>query len=92
MTEARSFFFHYNKPASRAAKKPKISVHHRGRCHIVDNVDCRVPVKGRHGKRQPHFVMAGRGCLIIEHRKLIDLSIFSVAIIKPKLKSWELPA
>jgi len=53
------FFFHYNKPASRAAKKPQISVHYRGVCHIVDNIACFEPCAGRVNKRQPYFVMGG---------------------------------
>lgn len=63
---SRSFFFHFNKPASRAAGKPKITVHHAGVCHIVDNVVCSVPTKGRVRKTQPVFVMTGRGKLRIE--------------------------
>lgn len=63
----RAFFFHYNKPASRQAGKPVISVHWKGACHFVDNVDVRVPVKGRIGKRQPYFVMAGRGVVRVEN-------------------------
>lgn len=53
------FFFHYNKPASKKAGKPQISVHYGGGCYIVDNVDVRVKTKGRVRKRQPYFVMVG---------------------------------
>ncbi len=63
--QRRTFFFHYNKPASRTAGKPVISVHWCGRCVLVDNVDCRVPVKGRIKKRQPYFVMVGHGVVRI---------------------------
>lgn len=55
----RTFWFHFNKPASARVGRPQISVHYRGQCHIVDNVDCRVSTKGRLRKRQPRFVMAG---------------------------------
>lgn len=55
-----AFFFHYNKPLSKQTGSPVISVHTRGACSMVGNVDCRVPVKGRIGKRQPYFVMAGK--------------------------------
>jgi hypothetical protein len=56
----RAFFFHYNKPASRAAGAPVISLHVGGACHLVRNVDCLVPVKGRIRKAQPRWVMTGR--------------------------------
>lgn len=55
-----SFYFHYNKPASSQAGKVQVSVHHLGVCMIVDNVDCRVPVKGKIKKTQPRFVMSGK--------------------------------
>lgn len=54
-----TFFFHYNKPASAKAGKAQISVHHKGVCHIVDNVVCLVMSKGRIRERQPKFVMTG---------------------------------
>lgn len=55
-----AFFFHYNKPASQRVGKQQISVHHKGCCYIVDNVECNVPTKGRLRKTQPRFVMAGK--------------------------------
>lgn len=56
----RSFFYHYNKPASKAAKKPVISVHYKGQCHLVDNIIVKVPTWGKLRKTQPHFVVCGR--------------------------------
>ncbi len=56
----KSFFFHYNKPASQRAKKPQISVHYDKTCYIVDNIECHVPTEGRIRKRQPYFVMVGK--------------------------------
>lgn len=56
----RSFFYHYNKPASRAAKKPVISVHYAGTCHLVNNVLIGVPTWGKIRKIQPYFVICGR--------------------------------
>lgn len=53
------FWFHYNKPASRRAGKPVISLHFQRKCHLVGNVECRVPLAGRIRKTQPAFVMAG---------------------------------
>jgi hypothetical protein len=56
-----SFWFHYNKPASQKAGKPQISLHFMKQCHIVDNIICGVPTRGRvQSKRQPQFVMVGR--------------------------------
>jgi hypothetical protein len=52
-----SFFFHYNKPASREQKKPVISVHYKDQCFLVENIVCNVPTKGKLNKRQPYFVM-----------------------------------
>ena len=61
----KSFFFHYNKPASRKAGKPQITVHAGGQCLVVDNVICNVPVAGRLRKEQPRFVMAGKAASIV---------------------------
>lgn len=58
--KSTSFFFHYNKPASRAARAPKMSVHFAGACFIVDHVECNVPVKTKHNKRQPFCVLKGK--------------------------------
>jgi len=55
-----SFFYHYNKPASRQQGKPVISVHYKGVCLMVNNLVCGVPTKGRINKRQPFFVMTGK--------------------------------
>lgn len=56
----RSFFFHYNKPATQRAGKPQVSVHYKDTCHIVDNVICNVSCEGRLRKTQPRFVMRGK--------------------------------
>lgn len=56
----RSFFFHYNKPASQRSGKQQISVHYKNTCFIVDNVICEVPSQGRLRNTQPRFVMAGK--------------------------------
>lgn len=59
------FWFHYNKPASQRAGKVQVSVHHKGVCHIVDNVVCKVPITGKISKTQPRFVVKGRCTQII---------------------------
>lgn len=57
----RSFWFHYNKPASRAAKKTQVTIHYKGECLIVDNLVLKgVDVAGRHRKTQPYWVLAGK--------------------------------
>lgn len=56
----RTFFFHFNKPMSKAAGYPRISVHFNKTCQIVDNVVCEVPTHGRIRKTQPVFVMTGK--------------------------------
>ena len=55
----RPFYYHYNKPASRAQKKPLMSVHFCKQCYIVDHIECTVPCKTHHRKRQPYCVMKG---------------------------------
>jgi len=69
----KSFFFHYNKPASSKLGKPQITLHYNQTCYILDNVVCKVPVSGRIRKTQPRWVMAGKGEVVIEN---------SVAFIK----------
>ncbi len=54
------FYFHYNKPASKRAKKVQISVHYDKQCIIVDNVICNVQTFGKINKTQPYFVMKGK--------------------------------
>ena len=56
----KAFWFHYNKPESRRVGKPQITLHYQGSCHIIDNIDCKVPVRGRIRKTQPYWVMAGK--------------------------------
>lgn len=53
------FFFHYNKPASLAAGEPRLSVHYRGVCHIVERIACMATCVTKINKRQPRVVMAG---------------------------------
>lgn len=53
------FKFHYNKPLSRQLGQTTWSVHVCGKCHYVQLIDCRVPVKSRSQKRQPYAVMVG---------------------------------
>lgn len=63
-TTKKAFWFHYNKPESRKVGKPQITVHYNSACHVVDNISCEVPLKGRLRKTQPFWVMAGKANLI----------------------------
>ena len=64
----KSFFFHYNKPASSKAGKPQITIHYNKQCLIVDNLICNVPTFGRLRNSQPRFVVAGKcNSLVIEN-------------------------
>jgi hypothetical protein len=56
----RVFWFHYNKPASSSAGKPKITVHYKGVCHLCDNIVVNVPTHGHLRKNQPRFVIKGK--------------------------------
>jgi hypothetical protein len=65
--KSKAFWFHFNKPASKAAKKPQITLHWNDSCHILDNIVCQVPISGRIRKNQPRWVIAGRGKVTIEN-------------------------
>ena len=54
-----TFYYHYNKPASLKFKKPKLSVHFKNTCYIVDNLKCNVPARSFHRKIQPRCVIKG---------------------------------
>lgn len=56
----RNFFFHYNKPLSRKAQKPILSIHYNKKCLFVENIICKVPTKGKIRKTQPYFVLCGK--------------------------------
>lgn len=60
-----AFWFHYNKPASRTAGRPVMTVHYRGACHFVRHIKCHVPVRTRERQSQPHVVMAGQGTVTL---------------------------
>lgn len=79
MKNRRRFFFHYNKQASRAAGEPRLTVHWKGRCHLVAKVDCRVPVESKNNKRQPLCVLQGWSARILFSTGTTD----GIAIICP---------
>lgn len=55
-----TFFYHYNKPASRAAGRPRLTVHYRGKCMICDSLECLTRSESKIRKSQPHVVIAGK--------------------------------
>ena len=60
MLKNYSFFFHYNKPASKKAGKPIISIHFKKQCILVSNLICDVKTQGKIRKIQPFFVISGK--------------------------------
>ena len=60
MNTAKSFFYHYNKPASIKHNKVTISLHYLGTCYLVNSIVCNVPCRSKINKRQPRFVMQGK--------------------------------
>jgi len=47
------FFYHYNK------QNKKMTVHYRGICYLVKDIDCQVPCNSKWNKTQPNLVMQG---------------------------------
>ena len=58
--KTKTFFFHYNKPASQKSGSPKMTIHFAGVCHLVDYIICHAMCYTHHSKRQPHCVMKGK--------------------------------
>lgn len=59
------FFFHYNKPASKSRGQPIISLHYSKTCHLINNLICDVPTKGKIRTKQPQFVICGKAKSIV---------------------------
>lgn len=55
----RRFWFHYNKPASKKAGRPLLTLHFKDACSLVDKILCAVPVETKNRSRQPHCVVQG---------------------------------
>jgi hypothetical protein len=60
VTRPRVFWYHFSKPASRAAGRAMWSLHHAGECHVVERVVCRVPTETKSNKTQPLGVVRGK--------------------------------
>lgn len=55
----KRFWYHYNKPASKKAGRPVLSVHYEDRCQQVHMVKCKVDTETQARKRQPFCVVRG---------------------------------
>ncbi len=53
------FFYHYNKPASKAAGEPILTLHYKKQCHPVKSIICGTETWTHKQKRQPHIVVKG---------------------------------
>lgn len=66
-----SFWFHYNKPLSKKTNKNVLTVHYRGQCYFVNEIECNVPIVTKSRKSQPRCVMCGKGILKFVDNKVI---------------------
>lgn len=53
MRTVHRFFYHYFRG------KKAMSVHFKGVCYVVDNIQCDAPCETKWNKRQPYLVMRG---------------------------------
>lgn len=53
MSKQYRFFYHYYK------QKKLMSVHFRGKCHVVKDIICERPCETKYNKRQPFLTMQG---------------------------------
>lgn len=57
----KTFWFHYNKPASRAQGCNVLTIHWEGACHLANAVSIHVPhIESHTRKSQPHCVIRGK--------------------------------
>jgi hypothetical protein len=55
----RRFFYHYNKPLSRVEGRNVLTVHWKGSCHAVNDIECWVPAETHTQKDQPRCIIRG---------------------------------
>jgi len=63
----KTFFFHYNKPASKAQRRNVLTLHWAGACHLVHVIKCVVPVETRARKSRPRCIIAGKAFRVWLH-------------------------
>lgn len=68
-----SFFFHYNKPASRQRGHPVMTLHVRGACHTCRALVIDVPTTTREQKTQPHIVVTGKATRVVKEGDTITI-------------------
>jgi hypothetical protein len=72
MNKQYSFWFHYNKPASKAKGRNILTIHYRGKCILVEHIECWVPTETHNRKYQPRCVLRGKGVVsIIDNQAII---------------------
>lgn len=57
--DQRRFFYHYNKPESKRQGCNVLTLHWKGKCHLVNDIVCYAPTETHKQKRQPHCVVRG---------------------------------
>ena len=61
----KRFFIHYNKAASRKAKRNVLTIHWKGACHLINHfVSKGVDMESHENKRQPRCVFRGFAHLV----------------------------
>ena len=65
----RVFWFHYNKPESKKQNKNILTIHYKKQCHLVNDIECFVPIKVKHRNSQPYCVIHGKGYVNITNNK-----------------------
>jgi hypothetical protein len=59
LPKSKRFFYHYNKPESKAQDCTVLTLHWEGKCHLVSGIECHVPTETHSRKQQPHCVVRG---------------------------------
>jgi len=73
------FFFHYNKPESKAQGRNVLTLHWDKRCHLVNDIACYVPTETHTQKAQPHCIVRG-WCHSVE---MMERDGKTIAVIYP---------
>lgn len=55
----RTFWFHYNKPASKAQGRNVLTVHWMGKCHLVNSLSCDGHIETVARRQQPRCILKG---------------------------------
>jgi hypothetical protein len=55
----RRFWFHYNKPESKKQGRTVLTLHWKGKCHLVNSITCSAPCETHAQRRQPRCVIRG---------------------------------